>query len=151
MPPVEEAKQVVSVGSDVFGREVFLSPPTARAWHRLHRAAKCEGVHPLLISGFRSFSHQVKIVTRKLRAGQSLEDILRVSAYPGHSEHHAGTALDLGSPQAEPLSEAFEHTPEFNWLTAQASEFGFTLSYPRKNERGIAFEPWHWNYTGPAT
>jgi len=77
----------------------------------------------------------------------SLADILKVSAYPGYSEHHTGRAVDIGSPDCAHLTEAFEATREFSWLAEHAAGFGFVLSYPRDNPHGIAFEPWHWCLT----
>lgn len=110
----------------------------------MHFAAESDGARLLLLSGFRSIARQTEIVRRKIEAGKSLEEVLRTSAYPGFSEHHTGRAIDLGSPDCEHLSEAFEATREFHWLTRHASRFGFFLSYPRHNPAGIAYEPWHW-------
>jgi D-alanyl-D-alanine carboxypeptidase len=42
------------------------------------------------------------------------------------------------------LEVDFEQTAAFAWLTAHAHEFGFRLSYPRGNEWGFQYEPWHW-------
>jgi D-alanyl-D-alanine carboxypeptidase len=109
-------------------------------------AARKAGVHLRVISSFRSVARQARLVRSKLRAGQTLRRILRVSAYPGHSEHHTGRALDLGASRRRGLSVAFERTPEFAWLRRHAHEFGFRLSYPRGNAHGIAYEPWHWCY-----
>jgi zinc D-Ala-D-Ala carboxypeptidase len=146
MPAIEEATTLELIGPDVFGRDVLLSPPAAKAWRELRKASEAGGVRLLLVSGFRSIAYQARIVGRKLEAGSSLAEVLLVSAYPGHSEHHAGTAVDVGSPDAEHLSEEFERTAEFAWLAAHAHDFGFAQSYPRENDHGIAFEPWHWNY-----
>ncbi|MBK7960075.1 MAG: D-alanyl-D-alanine carboxypeptidase family protein [Bdellovibrionales bacterium] len=33
------------------------------------------------------------------------------------------------------------------WLTENASRFEFQLSYPRNNDHGIIYEPWHWYCT----
>ncbi len=145
MPRVAEATNLVSAGPDTFGRDVLLTPTAAEAWREMQQAAAREDLELLLISGFRSVAYQAGIVRRKLATGQSLDEILRVSAHPGHSEHHAGTAIDLGSPHAEHLSEAFATTPEFEWLRRHAPAFGFRLSYPPHNAAGIAHEPWHWN------
>jgi D-alanyl-D-alanine carboxypeptidase len=71
---------------------------------------------------------------------------LRVNAIPGYSEHHTGRALDLHTGEAEPLSETFELEPAFAWLQEHALTYGFTMSYPKNNELGIAYEPWHWCY-----
>jgi LAS superfamily LD-carboxypeptidase LdcB len=42
------------------------------------------------------------------------------------------------------LNEAFEKTQAFEWLIENATRFNFRLSYPRKNNMGIVYEPWHW-------
>ncbi len=144
MPRFAEATQLQTVGIDTFGREIQMAPDTAQAWLEMKRTSKEAGVNLLLISGYRSISRQTKIVQRKLDAGITLDEILRVNAYPGYSEHHTGRALDLGSPDAEHLTEAFESTHEFQWLQTHASQFGFRLSYPKNNHHGIAYEPWHW-------
>ena len=71
-----------------------------------------------------------------------------MSAAPGYSEHHTGRAIDITTPGTQPLEPAFETTPAFEWLTGSAHEFGFRMSYPRNNRHGIAYEPWHWAWTG---
>ena len=128
------------------GRELKLSPATATAWTALSGAAVRDSVTLLLISGFRSVAHQRQIVERKLAEGKSLAEILRVNAAPGYSEHHTGRAVDIGTPGCPPLSEEFEATAAFAWLSQQAGGFGFRLSYPRDNPHGVIYEPWHWLY-----
>jgi D-alanyl-D-alanine carboxypeptidase len=144
LPRYAEATALVSVGLDAQGREAFLDPAAASAWLALKSAATDAGLTVLLISGFRSMERQSEIVQRKLARGLSLAEILTVSAYPGFSEHHTGRALDLAAPACPDLVEAFENTPEFRWLSTHAHRFGFALSYPRGNPRGLAYEPWHW-------
>jgi D-alanyl-D-alanine carboxypeptidase len=139
-----EALRLCSLGADVFGRDVQLAPEAAAAWSAMRAAAEAAGARLLLVSGFRSIARQAEIIRRKLDAGMLLSDILKVSAYPGYSEHHTGRAVDIGSPDCAHLTEAFETTREFSWLTEHAAGFGFALSYPRDNAHGIAFEPWHW-------
>lgn len=144
MPRFAEASHLVSAGLDQGGRDVQLSVEAAAAWQAMKTASDHAGLHLYLLSGFRSVARQADIVRRKLAAGQTLATILEVSAYPGHSEHHTGRAIDVGSPGSEPLGEDFERTPEFAWLTRHADRFGFRLSYPRANAHGITYEPWHW-------
>ena len=43
-----------------------------------------------------------------------------------------------------PAEESFEATDAFAWLTGNAGDFGFQMSYPRDNPHGITYEPWHW-------
>jgi D-alanyl-D-alanine carboxypeptidase len=142
--PRPEAVDLVSVGPDMLGRERFLTPAAADAWNAMRRAAEDEGVTLLLVSAFRSVTYQWAIVTSKLAAGATLDQILHVNLPPGYSEHHTGCAIDIATPGAPPLSDAFEGTPAFAWLTRHASRWSFTMSYPRDNPHGIVYEPWHW-------
>lgn len=144
MPCQHEATVLVEAGPDGFGRSLRLAPEAAAAWAAMRAAAADAGVRLVSLSGFRSVARQREIVQRKLAAGVSWAEILRVNAFPGHSEHHTGRALDLGSPDCEHLSERFEATREFQWLEANARRFGFALSYPRDGASGVAYEPWHW-------
>jgi len=46
----------------------------------------------------------------------------------------------------EVLTEEFEKPTGFDWLTKNAKKFGFKMSFPRNNEYGFIYEPWHWCY-----
>jgi D-alanyl-D-alanine carboxypeptidase len=139
-----EATELVTARVLKDGRELQLEPGTAAAWAELVTAAAREQITLLLISGFRSVTHQRGIIERKLVSGQSLANILRVNAAPGFSEHHTGRAVDIGTPGCPPLSEEFEQTTAFQWLRSAAGRHGFRLSYPRDNPHGVIYEPWHW-------
>ncbi len=133
------------------GEESFkLHPSAMSAWKRMKEAARAEGIHLYIISAFRSIARQSEIIERKRRKGLSEEEIIRVSALPGFSEHHTGRALDLNTPDCPALEEQFEDSPAFQWLIKNASHFGFELRYPRENKYGISYEPWHWFYKGNA-
>lgn len=144
LPVCEEAATLISVGLDAFGREQFLTPEAAERWTALQAAAATDGIDLQLVSAYRSLDYQRGIFERKLAAGTSLEEILRVNAPPGYSEHHTGRAVDVTTPGVPPLSEAFEDTPAFAWLSRQAGRFRMRLSYPRGNRFGVVYEPWHW-------
>lgn len=144
MPRVEETDELVSVGPDYLGRDAFLTPGAAMAWSMLQQAALRDNVELLLISAFRSVQRQAELLKAKLDKGMTLDQALEYSAYPEFSEHHSGNAIDIGTPDSPPLEEEFESTDAFAWLCANAVNFGFTLSYPRDNACGIAYEPWHW-------
>lgn len=140
----EEPRLLAFAGRDRYARALWLLAPAARAWGAMRRAALGDGVVLEAISGFRGHAYQRGILERKRARGLSLEDILRVNAAPGHSEHHSGRALDIGTPGEPPAEESFERTPAFAWLQRHAPGFGFRLSYPRDNPHGITYEPWHW-------
>ena len=97
-----------------------------------------------LISAFRSVEYQHELIAAKLEKGQLIEQILRVNAAPGFSEHHSGRALDLGTSGCDALVEEFENTIAFQWLMENSAAYHFYLSYPRKHASGMDYEPWHW-------
>lgn len=148
-PRFKDAEQLVCVGRDVHGRDALLHPDAADAWARMVTEAGHCGATLLIVSAFRSIDRQREIVRRKRDKGLSWEAILRVSAYPGFSEHHTGCAIDIGSPECCELVERFEDTKEFKWLSVHATEFGFVMSYPRGNRLGVDYEPWHWMWRSP--
>lgn len=141
---VREPRRLASIGRDTQGREQYLAPRAARAWGRMREAAAQAGIELEIVSAFRGIEYQLGILKRKLDRGQSMQEILRVSAAPGYSEHHTGRALDITTPGYAALEEEFERSPAFAWLRKNAETYKFRLSYPRGNRHGIAYEPWHW-------
>jgi len=141
---VREPKLLAFIGLDTQNRPQWLTPLAARAWQRMHAAATRDGVTLQVVSAFRSIEYQLGIVRRKLERGQTIEQILKVSAAPGYSEHHSGRALDLTTPGCAALEEEFEHSAAFAWLRTNAQRYHFHMSYPRGNAHGIDYEPWHW-------
>lgn len=144
-----EAKpeDLISAGKDFFDRDLLLERNTYRAWLNLQQTAASDGVELFIVSGFRSYAYQQAIIDRKIAIGQTLEQISKVNALPGQSEHHTGRAVDLTTTgELEVLTEEFEKTNAFDWLTKNAKKFGFKMSFPRNNEYGFIYEPWHWCY-----
>jgi len=85
----------------------------------------------------------------------SLEDAHAVvqsySAKPGQSEHQTGLCIDFITPEmGGELTEAFENTQAFAWLSKNAYKFGFILRYPKGMEEvtGYTYEPWHYRFVG---
>jgi len=140
----EECEQPVSIGKDIFDRDQTMMPQAARAWFDMKHAAASSDIKLQAVSAFRSVEYQAGIIRKKLAAGQSMENILRVSAAPGYSEHHTGRALDISTPGFEPLEETFEMSAAFEWLQKSARNYGFRMSFPKNNHHGVAYEPWHW-------
>jgi D-alanyl-D-alanine carboxypeptidase len=146
LPLQQESTDLVSSGLDMFNREQRMERLAAAKWHQMVAAAGQDGIVLLVISVFRSFDYQRGIIERKLAQGLPIEQITRASALPGYSEHHTGRAIDIGTPNSEPLSEEFEKTAAFEWLARKSNGFGFSMTYPRTNSYGIMFEPWHWMF-----
>jgi D-alanyl-D-alanine carboxypeptidase len=141
-----EARELVEIENDIFDRPQKLTPEAASAWRAMKAHAQTEGIDLNIVSAFRSVTRQSEIIQRKINAGQSMGEILKVSAAPGYSEHHTGRAVDITTNDCEPLSESFDTTAAFKWLQENAHVHSFSLSYPKNNKQGIAYEPWHWAY-----
>jgi D-alanyl-D-alanine carboxypeptidase len=109
--------------------------------------ARAEGVSITFSSTYRSYQYQGTIYNNEVeRYGREKAD--RESARPGTSQHQLGTAIDFGS-----ISDGYEKTPEGQWVTRHAWEYGFSLSYPDGYEwlTGYRYESWHYRYiTKPA-
>ena len=102
------------------------------------------------ISGFRTVVYQEKLFQRAVMKYGSENAAIRWVARPGNSEHHTGLVIDLGdeeNPESD-VEPPFEKTPAFRWLQKNAVQFGFEISFPRNNPRGVNYEPWHWRFVG---
>ena len=138
--------QLVDSDMDCFDRPTKLHPQANQAWQAMKSAAANQDVLLQLISAFRSIPYQAKLILNKVENGQNLNDILKVNTAPGHSEHHSGCAIDITTDNYKPLDEQFDQSIAFKWLTNNASKFGFSMSYPKDNNHGVIYEPWHWCY-----
>ena len=144
LPYYREATELVDVGPNLVGRLQRLTPDAAASWQQMVQAAAGDGVQLMIVSGFRSFGYQAELIRKKLAAGQKIGEILTVNAAPGFSQHHTGTAVDVATPGSRPLTEEFEHSDAFKWLSDRAKDHAFSLTYPRGNRFGFIYEPWHW-------
>ena len=113
--------------------------------------AASEAGHLLaIVSSYRSYETQRNTFEYHVNE-YGLQEALRVSARPGHSEHQLGTTVDFSSTAVGyELVEEFGNTPEGRWLAENAHEYGFILSYPAGKEAvtGYAYEPWHYRWVG---
>ncbi len=107
-------------------------------------AAKSKKLTLTVSSAYRSYKYQTNIHKRSIKTlGQKAAD--RGSARPGYSQHQLGLVVDFGT-----ITDAFAKTAEGRWLLANASSFGWSLSYPQGYEKvtGYRWESWHYRYTG---
>lgn len=147
----EEADRndLVIAGRYADGRNKYLEENTFYAFQRMKNAAEKDGVELTLISAYRSVKYQKWLFSRAVKRYGSEQEAARHVAPPGGSEHHTGTAVDIGDgsrPDTD-LKTSFEKTPAHTWLKQYAEEYGFTLSFPKGNKQGVSYEPWHWRYT----
>ena len=121
--------------------------------------AKKAGVNLNIVSAYRSVEYQQTLLdndTKKYeKQGYSHEEAVKMAsqavAIPGQSEHNAGICADILEAGNYSLTEDFEKTDEFKWLSENAAKYGFILRYPKGKEKitGIEYEPWHYRFVGP--
>ena len=131
---------------------------------KLVDAGKAAGYNYVLYSGYRTYSSQYNKYYNKIAyyegQGKSHEEAVRLTdlyyAPPGASEHQTGLAADVCIPSIVnrygELHDAYAQTPEFEWFSTHAHEYGFILRYRLGDEdiTGYAYEPWHYRYVGVA-
>ncbi len=141
--------RTISRASD--GYEIKLRAAAAKSYLNMEAAAKAEGVDFAVISGFRTIEEQQQLFFDiSKQRNQTPAQRAKVSAPPGHSEHHTGYAIDIGDaavPSAN-LSTSFEKTAAYQWLQNNAAKYGFEMSFPPNNPQGVMYEPWHWRFVG---
>lgn len=117
---------------------------TEAALERMAKAAREEGITLVVSSTYRSWKYQEGLYDRNVRQlGKEAAD--RESAPPGASQHQLGTVADFGS-----ITDTFAQTDAGKWLAANASRFGWSLSFPDGYEAvtGYRWECWHYRYLG---
>jgi len=106
-------------------------------------------------SGYRSSAYQLYLLIASLKNhNYSIRETAKFVALPGYSEHGCPRqqAIDFVNEDGidgQNNPQLFEVIPEYAWLTKNAQNFNFALSYPKDSNDGIAFEPWHWHYNKP--
>lgn len=127
-----------------------MASAAAGAYNVMYKAAKADGVKLVIQSAYRSYNNQVGVYNGWVnRLGQEKADLQ--SARPGHSEHQTGLSVDIASASGRcTIAECFADTPEGQWLTEHAWEYGWILRYPKglTHITGYKYEPWHWRFVG---
>ena len=121
-----------------------------------------EGDDKILVSSaFRTYEYQEWLIEgyvndylreHDVSEDEALQQVLLTSAPAGSSEHHTGLCVDVVEKRGvnRVLSEDFEETEAFAWLTQNAHKYGFILRYP-KDKTDItkySYEPWHYRFVG---
>lgn len=142
----------------VKGSGVMLDYRVAPYYQAMYDAAKADGITLTPVSGYRSYERQTNNfenrIAENMQKGMDKKEATIAAAtvimVPGSSEHNAGLAMDIGS-----LSESFENTKEFEWLSENAANYGFILRYPKdaksREITGVIYEPWHYRFVGVDT
>jgi len=133
-----------------WGPHHLLRETAARATEAMFQAAADEGMTLLLSSANRTNDNQTFYFNDNVEQ-RGLEEAMRVSAVPGHSEHQLGLAIDITTHGLSGgLNQTFAETIEGIWVNQNAHRFGFIISFPRDREAdtGFIYEPWHLRYVG---
>jgi zinc D-Ala-D-Ala carboxypeptidase len=146
-PPLRSARAAGFSGAFSVRPEVI---PDLRA---LRVAARRRGLPIAIRSAYRSYRTQGAVFGSWVRRG-GLQNALRTSARPGHSEHQLGTAIDFTLPgRGAPWAyRDWGLTSTGAWLARNAWRYGFVLSYPRGqfSKSCYSYEPWHFRWVGRA-
>ncbi len=150
LPYAEANYNHLTVAGYYGSRSERLHVDAAAAYQQMRQAARRDGVGIIPVSGFRDVGVQADLFTAQTQRQGSPERAARISAPPGHSEHHTGYAIDLGDEGMAhtDLEVSFEQTPAFRWLAQNAGSYGFELSFPPGNAQNVMYEPWHWRFVG---
>ena len=124
--------------------------------------AKKDGIELTVVSAYRSVQKQQEnlesYTERLISLGHSSTEARKLAekeiALPYTSEHNAGLALDILTPDwwetHDDVTADFDKTEQFRWLSENAHKYGFIMRYPREYEdvTGIIYEPWHYRFVG---
>lgn len=103
------------------------------------------------VSGYRSREEQVKIFEGSLQEnGRKFTETY--VAFPDHSEHQTGLAIDLAknSSEIDFICPDFPYEGVCQKFRERMADFGFIERYPQEKQEvtGIGAEPWHFRYVG---
>jgi len=163
--PSEDDRFVIIEKIYASRENMYLHEETYSAFKKMHAAAKADGVNLTIRSATRNFYDQKRIWENKwtgktlVESGQNLAEtvidpkeraliILKYSSMPGSSRHHWGTDIDINNFENS-YFESGQGLVEYNWLVANAANFGFCQPYTPKDDlrpNGYNEEKWHWSY-----
>jgi D-alanyl-D-alanine carboxypeptidase len=123
---------------------IMLRADAAASLEEMAAAAGKTGLKLIVSSAYRSRSYQANVYSRYVGT-LGVRQADRISARPGYSQHQLGLVVDFS-----PVSNVFAKSSEGIWVKANASRFGWSLSYPEGYEdvTGYSWESWHYRYVG---
>lgn len=136
---------------NVIGMRQSMRDDAATALEEMFATAKEEKIGLSSVSGYRGYSKQATIYSRK--KNKTDEDIANsLVALPGSSEHQLGLVMDVAKKGGSQLNASFAKTPAGQWVRDNSHRFGFIVRYQEGKEgiTGYSYEPWHLRYVGKA-
>ena len=151
-----------TVGLDKVQGNYMLDERCAGYARQMIADAAKDGIELTVVSAYRSVQKQQEnlesYTQRLISLGHSSTEARKLAekeiALPYTSEHNAGLALDILTPDwwetHDDVTADFENTEQFRWLTENAHKYGFIMRYPKEYENvtGIIYEPWHYRFVG---
>lgn len=154
--------ELLTVVGEVQRRHADMERYYREVWRPLNGGASLPAGLPVR-SHARSFDRQAEIVEGQLRAlgvsvasteadlRNALLRILTTVAMPGHSRHHWGTDIDVGSPESGVWRPGGAFAGVIPFLEMEAWRFGFYNPYrdgafPEPTKPHYDAEPWHLSY-----
>ena len=157
-------------------KNIFLQIKTIRAFEKMAKAAKKDGVELYVLSATRNYYAQKSIWEAKyagkrksngINLKKSYPDqqartykILEYSSMPGTSRHHWGTDIDISFRKNNSSGMLINRTYEsgkgkkvYDWMVNNASRFGFCQPYkgdPKKRTNGayqLGYQEEKWHWT----
>lgn len=135
---------------------VTLRSTAAKAFEAMCHEMEALGMADSIVaSSFRDYEYQYKLYEKYVKQelarhpGYTREQAEAIvdtySARPGTSDHQTGLTVDY-----YPVSNSFENTKTFEFLSENAYKFGFILRFPKGKSdiTGYMYEPWHWRFVG---
>ncbi|ETR73791.1 MAG: D-alanyl-D-alanine carboxypeptidase [Candidatus Magnetoglobus multicellularis str. Araruama] len=116
-------------------KPIRINSETSQQFLAMRKAANKDGINLIIVSAYRSYNHQ-----RNLKNNPKYSE---KATFPGYSEHHLGTTIDL-------LYVTFrDNDKNYKWLKNNAHKFGFVLTYFIGHQiKNIKPEANHWRYIG---
>ena len=155
------APPVVDLTCPTDGEGQQLQADAANALYAMMLEMREAGVSDVFVtSSYRPYSYQENLYTRYVKKHMMNDGMSRAeaeaaaskySARPGESEHQTGLCLDFSTESINgAVSEAFEETEAFAWLSENAYKYGFILRYPKDKVdlTQYDYEPWHYRFVG---
>ena len=111
----------------------YMRKEEKEAFERMHYDSKKLGLNITAYGTYRSIKTQHDIWNRKVNSGRSIEDVDRLNARGGHSEHNTGLAVDVIINDYE-----VEKIKEFEWYKDYAHEYGSPSEIQTGRDYGLS-------------
>ena len=126
---------------------VLLLPEALQALNSLMDAFKSQGSRKSvqIVAGHRTTGYQQHLFDQSAERN-GLEHAKKYVAQPGHSEHHTGLVVDMGTMNGEFM----DSSGDYAWITENCQDYGWVVRYEtgKEEQTGIWDEPWHFRYVG---